>query len=195
LACRDANGLLLGSDDFIAGYAALYVFAKTKDGKNILNEPPDVMDGLQVRGNVVPSDCVGADCVGPDQPISFDGTDPIECAKQPERCFPTCADDGDSSCPEIKLRPQLDSGIAERDEVSIEYFGRDVGEQMWINYYADRGSLKSDVRLLNDATTGWNDDYGTTFYAPKDPGLVSIWAVVHDNRGGANWVRTRLRIE
>lgn len=196
LACRGADGSLLGPERFIAGYTSLYVFEEGYE-----NEVPAVLDDLQVQGNVVPSDCVGPDCMGPDQPISFDGSDPIVCADEAERCFPSCVDDGDASCPEIKFRPQvrprLDGAatIAERDQVSVEYFGRDVGEQMWVNYYADRGSFKSGVRLLNDATTGWNDDYGTSFYAPKEPGLVTIWAVVHDNRGGTNWVRTRLRIQ
>ena len=58
---------------------------------------------------------------------------------------------------------------------------------MWIDYYTDGGGFKSDVRLLNDATSGWNDAYGTDFYAPKDAKLSRLWAVVHDNRGGAAW--------
>jgi hypothetical protein len=188
LVCLDSNGQQLGPDDFVAGYTSLYVFA---DG--FQNTAPEVMEGFEVAGKMVPSDCVGTACVGPDGPISFD--DPIDCAQTPERCFPVCKDDGDSTCPKIPFRPLLDSNIAERDEVSAKYYSRDVGEQMWINYYADRGGLKSEARLLNDATTGWNANYGTEFYAPKEPGPVTLWSVVHDNRGGTNWVRARLKIE
>ncbi len=66
---------------------------------------------------------------------------------------------------------------------------------MWIRYYADGGSLGSQVRLLNDATTGWNNDYGTTFRAPKKKGPMHIWAVVQDNRGGASWVRVPIMVQ
>jgi hypothetical protein len=201
LVCRNAQGEQLGPDDFVAGYTSLYVFEKVQErdsngevrDKIIRNKTPEVMDGFEVAGNMVESDCVGTACVGADAPIPFD--DEIDCAAEPTRCFPACNDDGDSSCPKIKVRPLLDSSIAERDEVSAKYYSRDVGEQMWINYYVDRGSLKSEARLLNDASTGWNADYGTDFYAPKEPGPVTLWSVVHDNRGGTNWVRARLQIQ
>jgi hypothetical protein len=196
LVCRDSSGAQLGPDDFIAGYSSLYVFEDT----DIQNQTPVVTSNLTLRGETVPSDCVGPACMGPEQPISFDEADPIDCAVEPSRCVETCEDDGDATCPGIKFRPFLGDPlgdpreIAEPDDVSAKYYGRNVGEQMWINYYVDRGGLKSEARLLNDATTGWNEDYGTSFYAPKEPGLVTLWSVVHDNRGATNWVRTRLRV-
>jgi hypothetical protein len=188
--CETSAGVQLGPDDFVAGYVSLYVFER-----GFRNQVPAVMSGFDVAGKIVASDCIGIDCVGPDQPISFDATDPIDCATESTRCVASCSDDGDASCPEIDIRPLLNEGIAERDEVSANFYQRDLGEQMWINYYADRGGLKSEVRLLNDAGTGWNSDYGTTFYAPRAPGLVTLWSVVHDNRGGTNWVQTRLRVQ
>lgn len=196
LVCRNSQGVKLGPDDFVVGYTSLYVFDEQAD-ETVQNQTPVVMSGLEVAGHTLSSDCVGIACVGPEQPISFDDTDPIDCATDEDRarCFPSCDDDGDPSCPKIPFRPLLEPDIAEPDDVSAKYYGRAVGEQMWINYYANRGGLKSEVRLLNDATTGWNADYGTAFYAPKEPGLVTIWSVVHDNRGGTNWVRARLRIE
>jgi hypothetical protein len=191
LVCRNSQGEKLGPEDFVVGYTSLYVF----DDPDVQNQTPAVMEGLEVAGNTLPSDCIGADCMGPEKPISFDIADPIDCEAEGERCFDSCKDDGDDTCPKINIRPLLSPDIAERDDVSAKYYDRDVGEQMWINYYADRGGLKSEARLLNDATTGWNEDYGTSFYAPKEPGLVTIWSVIHDNRGGANWVRARLRIK
>jgi hypothetical protein len=119
-----------------------------------------------------------------------DCTDPTN-----PRCVEACPDDGDSKCPEISVAPLLDPmQNAESDDVSRIYYRRDIGEQSWINYYVDRGSLKSAARLLNDATSGWNPDFGTKFYAPKDPGPVNLWAVVHDNRGGQSWIAVRLRV-
>jgi hypothetical protein len=54
-------------------------------------------------------------------------------------------------------------------------------------------STRVAVRLLNDATTGWNDNYGTDFYASKDPKVSRVWALVHDNRGGVAWVGISLK--
>jgi hypothetical protein len=70
---------------------------------------------------------------------------------------------------------------------------------MWINYYAEAGGVKSEVRLLNDAFKGVNEDFGTEFYAPKDKpennGMTVVWAVVHDNRGGVSWVGIPVKVE
>jgi hypothetical protein len=79
--------------------------------------------------------------------------------------------------------------MVEIDEVTERLSGESFGEQMWINYYVDRGSVKSSARLLNDGASGWNEDFGTDFFAPREAGPVHIWAVVHDNRGGVEWVR------
>jgi hypothetical protein len=68
-------------------------------------------------------------------------------------------------------------------------YGREGSEQMWIRYYVDQGRAASEVRLLNDSQTGWNEDYGTELRLPKEEGPITIWAVTYDNRGGQNWVR------
>jgi hypothetical protein len=109
-------------------------------------------------------------------------------------CVAPCEDDGDESCPANKFRPELilpDDDLTrypEPDVVSNRSRGRNITEQMWIDYYAERGGVKSEVRLLNDAFAGVNSDFGTEFWAPKAEGATVIWAVVHDNRGGMTWV-------
>jgi hypothetical protein len=82
----------------------------------------------------------------------------------------------------------------ELDDVSSRLFGTDVTEQMWVNYYVDRGSM-SEVRLLNDATTGWNAKYRGELRAPKSPGPLQIWSVIHDNRGGMEFARVTLQVK
>jgi hypothetical protein len=66
---------------------------------------------------------------------------------------------------------------------------------MWIDYYSTRGNFHSATKLLNDATTGYNEDNGTQYYAPNVTGPVSLWVVMHDNRGGVSWVGTTLLIQ
>ena len=48
---------------------------------------------------------------------------------------------------------------------------------------------------LNDAVKGWNPDQLADFRAPKDPGPVAIWALVHDNRGGVEFARFTVGVE
>ncbi len=179
LACLDDQGRQLGADDFIAGYSTVYVYDELR------NENPEI-DGFRVNELSVVPDCIGQACVGDTS------TPPAECGPGVV-CIPRCTEEEELDCPEVPIRPELSPAIVELDEATGQ--GEEFQEQMWINYYVDRGSVKSGVRLLNDATTGFNDDYGTDLFAPPEPGPLRIWAVVHDNRGGVNWVRKTIWIE
>ena len=192
VGCKDSNGNMLGADDFVAGYSSIYSF------EGFSNDNP-VISGFEFRGSPVPegSFCVGDDC------LKRDGSEPaqdVACddAATSWLCIPACADDGDSTCPGHAFRPTIDKNDSKnqnQDAVSAALLGREVGEQMWINYYTDAGGFKSPVRLLNDATNGWNDDYGTEFYAPKQTGPLRIWAVAHDNRGGMAWSGITVKVQ
>ena len=180
VACFDSSGKQLGADDFVAGYTAIYAFEKYQ------NENP-IVTGFQLGGKDATPDCIGDACL--DTPIATN----LDCDKVP--CIPACADDGSSSCPSHFIKPVVDRASAEVDQISVDAYGENFQEQMWIDYYVSSGGVKSAARLLNDATTGWNDDYGTEFYAPKKPGVVSIYAIVHDNRGGVSWARQEVLVQ
>jgi hypothetical protein len=94
-----------------------------------------------------------------------------------------------------ELRPEVFRSSVEDDDIARVAYGHDYEEQMWINYYVSRGSLRSDVRLLNDATTGLNEEFPTLFYPANSPGPATLWAVVHDNRGGVAWARGSVWVE
>ena len=49
--------------------------------------------------------------------------------------------------------------------------------------------------LISSATTGYKNDRTATWAAPGEAGLVTLWAVVHDSRGGASVTRRYLRVE
>jgi len=188
IGCQDASGKLLDSDDFVAGYASIYSF------KDFGNHNP-VISGFEFNGKTVTPDCLGDACLdlaGSSVPAD------IDCTAEPERCVPACPADGKSSCYGYPIQPVLDQNDPanqDRDDVSAKLVGRDVGEQMWIDYYTDAGGFKSPVRLLNDATTGWNPKYATDFYAPKGVQVSRVWTVVHDNRGGAAWAGFRIKTQ
>ncbi len=205
ITCRNGD-VVVGPDKFIAGYTSLYVFPRDSERAEVFRNANPVITGFEINGKKVAA-CVGAapgeDGSEPCRPGPLPDSEgapaasylaPANCDDDPDRCFDACGADGDSKCPNISLRPILSPDIAEPDEISATYYNRAVGEQMWINYYVDRGSTKSPVRLLNDAVSGWNADYGTQFWAPSSSGVVTLWAVVHDNRGGVNWTSTQVRI-
>ncbi len=184
--CLDEEGNALGSEDFIVGYSSIYSFKGVANTNPAFTVNDSGAGQFLVAGEPVVADCVGEACqLAPDVEV--------DCATQPERCIKSCADDGDSECPDINVKPAIDPSVAERDDVSTELFGDETAEQMWISYYVDRGSV-SEVRLLNDATTGWNEEYRGELRAPKDPGLLKLWAVSHDNRGGMDFSRVTLRV-
>ena len=186
IRCLDDNGAPLGSDDFIVGYSSIYSFA------DVTNENPtysvDDAGGARfsIAGKNAPADCLGGDCQTA-EPVE------IDCSGADEpRCIDACADDGDFGCPAIEVAPAIEQQV-ETDVVTSEIYGSDVTEQMWVNYYVDRGAI-NEVRLLNDATAGWNEKYRGQLRAPKAPGPLQIWAVAHDNRGGMEWSRITLQV-
>jgi hypothetical protein len=194
LGCQDAAGKLLGSDDFVAGYTAIYSYEK------FTNHNP-VISGFEFLGQALDAT---AFCIGNDCQASAEATPPaddsIDCDNpdQSLRCIPSCADDGKKPCPGYAIQPTIDKtdpANQDQDDVSVQQTGHATGEQMWIDYYTDGGGFKSSVRLLNDATTGWNDDYGTEFYAGKDAKVSRIWALAHDNRGGVAWAGITLKTQ
>jgi hypothetical protein len=189
IGCKDDKGNLLGSDDFVAGYTAIYSFASFSN-----NNP--VISGFTFNGKPLKPEqfCTDDACravAGSTVPKAVT-CDPATDAL----CLPTCAADGDKSCPGYSVKPTLvQADNQELDSVSAKLVGRDVTEQMWIDYYTDAGGFKSPVRLLNDATSGWNDSYDTQFYAPKAAGPSRIWAVAHDNRGGVSWAGITVNLQ
>jgi hypothetical protein len=184
--CLDDGGAPLGPEDFIVGYTSIYSFEGVSNQNPSFRADDAGAGEFLVAGKSVAADCLGGACQTA-EPVE------VDCADEPERCIEPCEDDGDGSCPAIDVAPAIDQTV-ERDDVSSELFGSETTEQMWINYYVDHGSI-SEVRLLNDSTTGWNAKYRGQLRAPKDPGLLQLWSVVHDNRGGMDFARVTLRVE
>jgi hypothetical protein len=211
ISCRDASGKALESDDFVLGYSAIYSFSRKiqdpaqsapslidKD-EPYLNQNP-VTTGFHVgSADVTEVSCVGDACLGSCEGADCENLAPpaaVDCETYPALCIAPCPDDGDiEACPPTNLRPIIDKELTvELDEVTNGAYKRRFLEQQWIDYYSTKGTFRSAVKLLNDATRGYNPEHGTQFYAPKESGPVQIWAVIHDNRGGMSWVGTTLQI-
>jgi hypothetical protein len=184
----------LDSTRFIVGYTAVFAYDDFRNANPIVNGMefggvtlwPASDVGSAPQGAAVlspPHLCVGSECAPPP------ADDTQECP--PELRVDVC--DGD--CDDISVRPLVDPGNAEVDDAATQRGSQRLLEQMWVNYYAARGEMDQEVRLLNDATRGWNEDFGTFYRPDAEPGIAYVWAVAHDNRGGAEWARLRLCIE
>jgi hypothetical protein len=215
LRCLDSDGRALGSKDFVAGYTALYVY---DDFGN--NNP--IVRGLSLDGKPLDSVCVdpasaaafasgelgavlgraaeGAGSPGASEPpVVCESNLPVDPADEPDCTLPN------APCffrpipafvhLPLEIRPEVYRASIEPDSISEVAYGRDYEEQMWINYYVSKGELLSDVRLLNDATTGLNEEFATLYYPSYEPGPITLWAVVHDNRGGVAWARGTLWVK
>lgn len=175
--CLDEDGNALGADDFVVGYSTILIY------EDLRNENP-VITGFEVNGEAVTVDCIDEECDAPYAIPDLDG------CEEGVPCIEVCEDDGQLGlCPEIEMTVRVDESSAEGDSYAELAYGAQLSESLWVSYFVDRGSVSAPLRLVNDATQGWQSDYGSAILAPKDPGPLRIWAAVRDNRGGVSWTR------
>ena len=182
LRCVSDAGQVLGADDFVVGYTAIYSFEEFGNANPIVT-------GFQFQGQDVTEDCIDLACL--DAPI----VEPTNCDQEGAPCVPACPEDGEPECQKYQVMPVVSMDSVEPDEVSAATYDADFMEQIWINYYVDHGSISPSAKLVNDATKGWNPEQQGDFRAPKDPGPAAVWAVVHDNRGGVSFTRFTISVQ
>jgi hypothetical protein len=62
-----------------------------------------------------------------------------------------------------------------------------LNEEIYVDYYVTGGKVGSDTVVLYDPQAGRLSGTGDALTAPQKAGDFWLWAVVHDNRGGASW--------
>ena len=170
--CFDAQGNKLGADDFVIGYTSMYVYNER------INHNPVVDDFLFDAGSLADSTTT---------------TD-----ENLIRHIPSCKESDRSKCPKYQLKAAInrDLTVEKDDDPSAKTpDGQQLEEQAWVAFYTTAGQLKSSLRLVNDATRGWNEQNGTEYTAPAEPGPVRLFAVVHDNRGGVAWAEGKIIVD
>jgi hypothetical protein len=195
VVCKDASGQYLGADDFVAGYSSIYSYYSVSNTNPAINGFE--LDG-QTRQAAEEGVCVGTDCTLPQ-------LHPSDAEGQAMPRIPACADDGAEKCPAHRIQVWISptcttvtgevvDNCAEKDQLAYLQ-GTPLGEQMWVRYFSERGTIQSAVRLLNDARQGWMPEFAGKLRAPKDKGPMFVWAVVQDSRGGEQWVRQTVFVE
>lgn len=99
----------------------------------------------------------------------------------------------EADCKENKIDVRVSESSWETNPSEVTRDG-ELREQIWVDYYSDIGRLDSEARLLFDTRKGRVTDTEVTFRAPKAAADGTLWAVVHDNRGGAAWVVIPLHV-
>ncbi len=187
IACYDRAGKPVSSEKFVVGYTTLFAY------ESIANDNP-VVEGFEVmRGrkwtSVDDSICLGTDCAPVDPATSrrCDGSEvTIRACPDPEQ---------PADCDKLELRPKISADSVGVDWLLTRTPDDPVDEQLWVSFHADRGSFSSDVRLVNDVVAGFQSDVGTEWIPPRQKGLAYLWAVLRDNRGGADWGRVAVCVD
>lgn len=219
IACYSKSGKQLGADDFVVGYTAVYAY-NASDLINNPNTNPKVT-GFSMGPHNVPVLCLDEACIREELPSSGlvpdagagdasgdagsdaaveggappaeggipGGPDADPCADpDAATCLEVCTEEKQKDCPEHDIKLETDPHTLEPDGAA----GKGVLEQAWINYYTEQGEFVNDVKLLGDATEGYQENHGTKLRAPKKLGPFKVWGVAHDNRGGVGWAEVRL---
>lgn len=175
--CLDDEGKDVGPDDFLIGYSTVLVY------EDLRNQNP-ILEGFVLGDEEMELDCIDLDCDGPFALPELDGCEPGVV------CIEACEEDSDIElCPAIEVSAQVNPQSAEEDELAEVAYGTKLEESIWVSYFVDRGLVSPPLKLVNDAEAGFQSDYSTRLYAPKEPGPLRIWAAVRDNRGGVTWLR------
>lgn len=178
LECKDEKGNVLSADSFVVGYTQVYVFA---DGRTNANPP---VLGLTLDGAEMAD---GAEAIPTVARCASAAADPQNagCAPPPDPA---------SECATHKIEALIED-VAEPDVEASGPSMTPVREAIWVDYFTDGGEFDGAKKLVSDTTTGYRAEHGTTWTPPAEAGLVSLWAVSHDARGGMSVARRFVRVE
>jgi hypothetical protein len=99
-----------------------------------------------------------------------------------------CTASDASSCPTTDVDTVVPDASWEVDPGSLDPSGGAGHEAVWVDYYVTGGRFAADSVVLFDAHSGRAPSTGDGYGAPTSPGPQTLWAVVHDTRGGASWI-------
>ena len=120
--------------------------------------------------------------------VTFDGQEwPENEVKQVIACdtdkneYKPCADDTKHRIAARLSAASVESGTTE--------FGVDFTEQVIIEYFATEGVFEYEIKVASDPQTNWAARKAAS---GKD---LTLWMVVHDDRGGATWVQRHVHVQ
>jgi hypothetical protein len=106
-----------------------------------------------------------------------------------------CTASSESNCPTTDLDTVVPDSSQEPAPGDVDANGNIAKEALWVDYYLTAGRVKTDSPLLFDAHSGRVPSTADPFDAPLSMGEQTLWAVVHDDRGGTSWVTVPLHAQ
>jgi hypothetical protein len=103
-----------------------------------------------------------------------------------------CTEANLDDCPKTSLDTAVDASNQEQDPSDLDANGNPLREEIWVDYYLTAGKVKHDSIVLFDPRKGLLGNSAVDLSAPQTPGTYSLWAVLHDNRGGVSWLEVPL---
>jgi hypothetical protein len=102
-----------------------------------------------------------------------------------------CTSSDETHCPTTDLDTVVPDSSWEADPGSLDTTGGEAHEALWADYYVTAGRFDNDSVVLFDAHSG-RVSSGDGYAAPLSRGPQTLWAVVHDTRGGTSWISVPL---
>jgi hypothetical protein len=97
-----------------------------------------------------------------------------------------CTQSNINRCPTTPLDTVVPPSSQEPDP-GASTNGRQVKEEIWVDYYLTAGQVKNETVILYDPVAGELSGTADDLTAPQQAGAAQLWAVVHDDRGGVDW--------
>jgi hypothetical protein len=180
IGCFDFDtGEKLGAESFVPGYTQIYSFA---DGRQ--NQNPAVT-GLTIDGEPIPEDLTQIPTIPRCDVPADERNKPASCTRE----------DPFTACTTYEIEVEVPPDVGEIDPEAKGDDGEPLSETVWVNYLSDTGDFDGDIKLINDPTTGYQEEHKVTWIAPSEPGRTTIWAVVRDSRGGSRMVVRYVNVE
>jgi hypothetical protein len=98
-----------------------------------------------------------------------------------------CSKSNIDDCPTMPLDVVVPPSSQELDPSDLDTNGTVLKEEIFVDYYLTAGKVASDTVVLFDPRAGRLSGTSDALTAPQAAGDYMLWAVVHDNRGGAAW--------
>lgn len=95
-------------------------------------------------------------------------------------------------CPTASIQTLVADSAQEPNPRNVSLSGAVLKEQIYVEYFVSAGKLDSEAEVLFDPRDGRLSKTDDQLYPPQAPGDYQLWAVVHDDRGGSNWLTVPL---
>ncbi len=103
-------------------------------------------------------------------------------------------EDNDVCTKTVKLDTLFSDAAAEIDPDFVDSNGKVARETIYVDWFASIGRFTSDRKILFDGQIGRLPKTPIDYSPPTAPGKGTLWAVLHDNRGGTSWLEVPLEV-